>query len=55
MKTKDFLREHSACKEGAKWSLAMSDDMADVWDSMIAQDKRDWLIWTATSSMQEVE
>ncbi len=48
MKTKDFLKEHSACIGGAKWALSISGDMADVWDAMIKQDKHDWLIWTAT-------
>ena len=48
MKTKDFLKKHSACKDGAKWALSISGDMADVWDAMIKQDRHDWLIWTAT-------
>jgi hypothetical protein len=48
MKTKDFLRKHDACTRGAKWALAIGDDMADVWDAMIEQGKYDWLVWTAT-------
>ena len=48
MKTKYFLKKHSACKDGAKWALSISEDMADVWDAMIEQGKHDWLIWTAT-------
>jgi hypothetical protein len=28
--------------------LSIGDDMADVWDAMIKQDRHDWLIWTAT-------
>jgi hypothetical protein len=48
MKTKDFLKEHSACIDGAKWALSIGDDMADVWDALIEQGKRDWLLWTAT-------
>ena len=48
MKTKDFLKQHSACTGGAKWALSISEDMADVWDAMIEQGKYDWLIWTAT-------
>ncbi len=48
MKTKDFLKEHSACKDGAKWALSIGEDMADVWDAMIEQGKHDWLLWTAT-------
>lgn len=48
MKTKDFLKQHSACTEGAKWALSIGGDMADVWDAMIEQGKHDWLIWTAT-------
>ena len=48
MKTKDFLKKHSACTRGAKWALSISEDMADVWDAMIEQGKYDWLIWTAT-------
>ena len=48
MKTKDFLKKHSACTRGAKWALAIGDDMADVWDALIEQGKRDWLLWTAT-------
>ena len=49
MKTKDFLKQHSACIAGAKWALSISEDMADVWEAMIEQGKRDWLLWTATS------
>ena len=48
MKTKDFLKKHEACTEGAKWALSISEDMSDVWNAMVAQDKREWLIWTAT-------
>ena len=48
MKTKDFLRQHEACRDGAKWALSIGEEMADVWDAMIAQGKHDWLIWTAT-------
>ena len=47
MKTKDFLKKHDACKVGAKWALSISDNMADVWEAMVAQGKRDWLMWTA--------
>ena len=48
MKTSDFLRQHGACIEGAKWALSVSKDMADVWDAMIEQGKYEWLVWTAT-------
>ena len=48
MKTKDFLRQHDACIDGAKWALSVSDDMSDVWDAMIEHGKHAWLIWTAT-------
>jgi hypothetical protein len=48
MKTKDFLRKHEACRDGAEWALSVSEDMADVWDAMIKQGKHDWLLWTAT-------
>jgi hypothetical protein len=48
MKTKDFLKQHSACTRGAKWALSISEDMADVWDAMIEQGKYEWLVWTAT-------
>lgn len=48
MKTSDFLRQHDACREGAKWALSVSTDMADVWDALIEQGKHEWLIWTAT-------
>jgi hypothetical protein len=48
MKTKDFLKKHDACIEGAKWALSIGEDMVDVWDAMIEQDRHDWLIWTAT-------
>ena len=48
MKTKDFLKAHSACKNGAKWALSIGGDMADVWDAMIEQGKHEWLIWTVT-------
>ena len=46
MKTKDFLKEHSACTGGAKWALAIGDDMAAVWDALIEQGKHGWLLWT---------
>jgi hypothetical protein len=48
METKEFLKKHSACKDGAKWALSIGEEMADVWDAMIEQGKHDWLIWTAT-------
>ena len=48
MKTKDFIRRYGPCTGGAKWALSISEDMADVWDAMIKQDRHDWLIWTAT-------
>ena len=48
MGTKYFLKKHSACKDGAKWALSISGDMADVWDAMIEQGKHKWLLWTAT-------
>ena len=48
MKTKDFLKKHEACPAGARWALSIGGDMADVWDAMIEQGKRDWLIWTVT-------
>ena len=48
MKTKDFLKEHSACKDGAKWALSIGEDMTAVWDAMIEHGKHEWLVWTAT-------
>lgn len=48
MKTKDFLRKHDACTRGAKWALAIGDDMADVWDAMIEHGKHEWLLWTVS-------
>jgi hypothetical protein len=48
MKTRDFLKKHDACIDGAKWALSIGEDMVDVWDAMIEQGKHDWLIWTAT-------
>ena len=48
MKTKDFLKKHEACIDGAKWALSISEDMADVWEAMIEQGKHEWLRWTAT-------
>ncbi len=48
MKTADFIREHHACRRGAEWALSISDDMADVWDAMIKQNRHDWLLWAAT-------
>ena len=48
MKTKEFLKKHEACKDGAKWALSISGDMVDVWEAMIEQGKHAWLIWTAT-------
>lgn len=46
MKTADFLWEHRAHTEYTKWALSISDDMADVWDALVEQDKYDWLMWT---------
>jgi hypothetical protein len=48
MKTKDFLKKHSACTRGAKWALSIGEEMADVWDAMIEQGEHEWLRWTAT-------
>ena len=48
MKTKDFLKQHAACIDGARWALSIGEDMADVWDAMIEQGKHDWLRWTVT-------
>ena len=48
METKEFLKQHGACKDGAKWAKSISGDMSDVWNAMIKQGKHDWLIWTAT-------
>jgi len=48
MKTKDFLKKHSACKAGAKWALSIGGDMVDVWEAMIEQGNHAWLLWTAT-------
>ena len=48
MKTKEFLKKHSACIEGAKWALSISEDMADVWNAMIEHGEHEWLRWTAT-------
>jgi hypothetical protein len=47
MKTADFIRKHHACRRGAEWALSISDDMADVWDAMIKQNRHDWLLWAA--------
>ena len=47
MKTADFIREHNACREGARWALSISSDMADVWDAMVKQNRHDWLLWAA--------
>jgi hypothetical protein len=48
MKTKDFLKKHEACTEGAKWALSIGEEMDAVWDAMIEQGKHEWLRWTAT-------
>jgi hypothetical protein len=48
MKTKDFLKKHEACTEGAKWALSIGEEMDVVWNAMVEQGKYDWLIWTAT-------
>lgn len=48
MKTKDFLKQHSACIDGTRWALSIGEEMADVWDAMIEQGKHAWVIWTAT-------
>jgi hypothetical protein len=48
MKTKEFLKQHSACTRGAKWALSIGEDMVDVWDAMIEYGKYEWLLWTAT-------
>lgn len=48
MKTIDFLKQHNACRGGAKWALSVSDEMSDVWGALVNQGKHDWLLWTAT-------
>ena len=48
MKTKDFLKKHEACTEGAKWALSIGEEMDVVWNAMVEQGKYDWLLWTAT-------
>ena len=48
MKTKDFLKKHDACIDGARWALSISEEMADVWDAMIENGKHEWLVWTVT-------
>jgi len=47
MKTADFLRKHHYCRKCAEWALSISDDMADVWDAMIKQNRHNWLLWAA--------
>lgn len=49
MKTADFLSKHDACIEYVEWATSTSQDMSVVWDELISQARRDWLIWTATS------
>ena len=46
MKTKDFLKQHSACTDGARWALSISEDMDDVWDAMIEQGQARLAVWT---------
>ena len=48
MSTKDFCAKHNACAEGRDWALAVSEDMAVVWDAMVTESRHDWLLWTAT-------
>ena len=48
MKTVDFLRKNNACSDVAKWALSVSDNMADVWNSLIQEGKYEWLLWAAT-------
>jgi hypothetical protein len=48
MKTKDFLKKHEACTEGAKWALSIGEEMDVVWNAMVEQGKYDWMVWTAT-------
>lgn len=48
MKTADFLRKYEVDPFSAEWSLSISDDMADVWDALIEQERYGWLAWTAT-------
>ncbi len=48
MTTSDFIRGHRACRRGAEWALSISEDMADVWDALVNQEKHEWLLWTAT-------
>ncbi len=47
MKTADFLRKHHYCRKCAEWALSISDDMANVWDAMIKQNRHNWLLWAA--------
>jgi len=48
MNPTDFIKKHGACRDGTAWALSVSDDMADVWDALIAQGKREWLVWILT-------
>ena len=41
MKTKEFLKKHMRI-EGASQAVH-GEEMADVWDAMIKQDRHDWL------------
>ena len=47
MKTKEFLKKHSACTGGAKWALSIGEEMADVWEALIREGRHEWLLWTA--------
>ena len=43
-KLREFLRNHRACDEGAKWALENCESLAQVWTDA----KPEWLIWVAT-------
>lgn len=48
MKTSAFIKEQAASPYAAKWALSISNDMAEVWDALIAQGNWEWLVWTST-------
>lgn len=45
MQTKTFMMKNAATIYDTRWAVSISNNMADIWDTMIKQNKYDLLIW----------
>jgi hypothetical protein len=51
MKTKEFLDTYNACYDLRSYALSISDNMADVWDRLVSDQKITWLLWATEYAM----